>query len=65
MYVIDSDFSNKAHTYNNIDLVNLRKGDPIFKVDFRSVYQDVLTNTLGVNSNQILGNSFTNLGLFK
>lgn len=65
MYVIDSDFSNKAQTYNNIDLVNLKKGDPIFKVDFRSVYQDVLTNTLGVNSNEILGNSFTNLGLFK
>jgi uncharacterized protein (DUF1501 family) len=65
MYVIDSNFSGKAQTYNSIDLANLSKGDPIFKVDFRSVYQDVLTNTLGVNSKQILGNSFNNLGLFK
>jgi len=64
MYVIDSDLSEKAHAYNNLDLVNLEKGDPKFKVDFRSVYQDVITNTLGANSNQVLGNSFTNLNLF-
>jgi len=64
MYVIDSDLSEKAHTYNSLDLVNLEKGDPKFKVDFRSVYQDVITNTLGANSNQVLGNSFTKLNLF-
>jgi uncharacterized protein (DUF1501 family) len=65
MYVIDTDLAQKSQTYNTLDLVNLEKGDPKFKVDFRSVYQDVLNNTLGVNSEEILGNSFDNLGLFK
>lgn len=64
MYVIDSDFSNKAQTYNQLDLINLEKGDPKFKVDFRSVYQDVLTNTLGVDAKPILGRRFDELGLF-
>lgn len=64
MYVIDSDLSNKAQTYNQLDLINLEKGDPKFKVDFRSVYQDVLTNTLGVDAKPILGRRFDELGLF-
>jgi len=65
MYVIDSDLSARAQTYNTLDLVNLEKGDPKFKVDFKSVYQDIMTNTLGADSNQVLGNSFTKLNLFK
>lgn len=65
MYVIDTDLSKNAHSYNTLDLVNLEKGDPKFKVDFRSVYQDIITNTLGADSRGVLGNSFTNLGLFK
>jgi len=64
MYVIDSDLSKNSQTFNNLDLVNLEKGDPRFKVDFRSVYQDVISNTLGADAKQILGNSFTNLDLF-
>jgi len=65
MYVIDSNLSANAQKYNTLDLVNLEKGDPKFKVDFRSVYQDVITHTLGANSKQVLGNSFTKLNLFK
>lgn len=64
MYVIDSDLSPNAQTFNKLDLVNLEKGDPKFKVDFRSVYQDVITHILKADSRQILGNSFTNLDLF-
>lgn len=64
MYVIDSDLSKKSQTLNQLDLVNLEKGDPKFKVDFRSVYQDIITHTLDADSKQILGNSFTNLNLF-
>ncbi len=65
MYVIDSDFSSKAQTYNQLDLINLEKGDPKFKVDFRSVYQDVLNSTLNVDPKTVLGNSFEYLELFK
>ncbi len=64
LFVIDKNLSKKAHTYNQIDLTNLHNGDPKFKVDFRSVYQDVLESTLGVNSNPILGKRFNELGLF-
>jgi uncharacterized protein (DUF1501 family) len=64
MYVIDSDLSPNAQTLNNLDLTNLEKGDPKFKVDFRSVYQDIITHTLKADPKQILGNSFENLNLF-
>jgi uncharacterized protein (DUF1501 family) len=64
MFVIDTDLSKKAYTYNQIDLVDLENGDPKFKVDFRSVYQNVLETSLGVDSNPILGKRFDDLGLF-
>lgn len=63
MFVIDSDLSKKAHTYNHINLTDLENGDPKFKVDFRSVYQDVLRSTLGVKTEPILGRKFDDLGL--
>ena len=64
LFVIDSDLNKKAHTYNNIDLSDLENGDPKYKVDFRSVYQDVLSNTLGVNSEKVLGKQFDKLGIW-
>ena len=64
LFVIDSDLNKKAHTYNNIDLSDLENGDPKYKVDFRSVYQDVLSNTLGVNSEKVLGKKFDDLGIW-
>jgi len=64
LFVIDKNLSKKAHTYNQINLTDLLNGDPKFKVDFRSVYQEVLQNTLDVNPQPILGQSFNELGLF-
>jgi len=64
LFVIDTNLSKKAHGYNQIDLSDLENGDPKFKVDFRSVYQEVLTSTLGVNSQEVLGNQYKELGLF-
>ncbi len=64
MFVIDTDLDKKAHGYNNIDLSDLENGDPKYKVDFRSVYQDVLSNTLGVNAEKVLGKRFDEMGLW-
>jgi len=64
MFMIDSSLSNAAHGLNQIDLQNLEKGDPKFKVDFRSVYQEVLTNTLGIKAVPVLGRKFDDLNLF-
>ncbi len=64
MFVIDSDLSSAAMTYNQIDLDNLEKGDPRYKVDFRSVYQELLQKTLNVDSKTVLSKEFKNLGLF-
>jgi len=36
-------------------------GDPVFTVDFRSVYSTILSNWLGVDPEPILGQSFPNL----
>lgn len=64
MFVIDTDLDKKAHAYNNIDLSDLENGDPKYKVDFRSVYQEVLSNTLGVDSEKVLGKQFNKMGLW-
>jgi uncharacterized protein (DUF1501 family) len=40
-------------------------GDLIYTVDFRTIYSDVLQNWLGVNSQEILEDSFTPLGAFR
>lgn len=64
MFVIDSNLGEKAHEYNSVDLSDLENGDPKYKVDFRSVYQEVLQNTLGVNSEKVLGKRFDDLGLW-
>lgn len=64
MFVIDTNLSKKSHTYNQINLTDLENGDPKFKVDFRSVYQEVLQSSLGVDSKPILGREFNELGLF-
>lgn len=64
MFVIDTDLDKNAFNYNQIDLDNLEKGDPKYKVDFRSVYQGVLESTLKVDSRKILGKRFDKLNLF-
>ena len=51
-------------TYNQIDLDNLEKGDQRYKVDCRSVYQELLQKTLNVDSKTVLSKEFKNLGLF-
>jgi hypothetical protein len=45
-------------------LSDLENGDPKYKVDFRSVYQEVLGQTLGANSEKVLGKKFDELGLW-
>ncbi|MFT5821957.1 MAG: hypothetical protein ACI8ZM_003213 [Crocinitomix sp.] len=64
MFVIDTDLSKTAMTYNQIDLDDLEKGDPRYKVDFRSVYQELLQKTLNVDAKAVLNQEFKDLGLF-
>lgn len=64
LFIIDTDLKDQAHQYNQIDLLDLENGDPKFKVDFRSVYQEVLTNSLGVDAEKVLGKKFKDLNLF-
>ena len=64
LFVIDEHLSQKAHQLNQINLTDLENGDPKFQVDFRSVYQEVLENTLQVNSFDVLGRAFSPLNLF-
>lgn len=65
MFIIDKDLNSKGITkYNEIDLQNLENGDPKYKVDFRSVYQEVLGYTLDVDSKKVLGRKFDDLNLW-
>ncbi|UKN03371.1 DUF1501 domain-containing protein [Paracrocinitomix mangrovi] len=65
MFVIDKDLESSAiKQYNQIDLEDLQDGDPKFKVDFRSVYQEMLAKTLEVDAEKVLGKKFNNLGLW-
>lgn len=64
-FLIDTNFSNAAHNYNTIDLSNLDNGDPIYKVDFRSIYQEVINHRLNGNAEKILKKQYTPLQLFK
>ena len=64
VFVIDKNLSKKAHNYNKINLQDLHQGDPKFKVDFRSVYQELLMGRLNVDSEVILGRKYQELGLF-
>ncbi|MCH2232834.1 MAG: DUF1501 domain-containing protein [Crocinitomicaceae bacterium] len=65
LFVIDKNLSTNAMSYNAIDLQDLNDGDPKYKVDFRSVYQDVLNKTLNVDPKSVLGKSYDELNLFK
>lgn len=65
MFIIDKDLNSKSITqYNEIDLQDLENGDPKYKVDFRSVYQELLGETLEVDSNKVLGKKFRKLNLW-
>jgi uncharacterized protein (DUF1501 family) len=64
LFIIDSDLSSNAHSLNNIDLDNLEKGDPKFQVDFRSIYQELLSHRLKVDAKAVLGKTFDGIGLF-
>ena len=65
MFVIDKDLkSTSIDLYNEIDLQDLTNGDPKFKVDFRSVYQEVLQNSLVVDAEKVLNRKFDSLGLW-
>lgn len=64
VFVIDKKLSKKAYSYNEINLQDLHQGDPKYKIDFRSIYQELLSDRLNVNAKTILGRSYENLGLF-
>lgn len=65
MFIIDKDLNSSAITqYNEIDLQDLENGDPKYKVDFRSVYQELLGETLEVSSEKVLGKKFDKLDLW-
>lgn len=63
-FVIDKNLSKQAHQFNTIDLTDLHRGDPKHKVDFRSIYQEILTHRLKVDSETVLGRGYQKLGLF-
>lgn len=63
-FVIDKNLSKQAHQFNTIDLTDLHRGDPKHKVDFRSIYQEILTHRLKVDSETVLGRDYQKLGLF-
>ena len=46
------------------DLEHLLAGDIPHRVDFRSVYADILDNWLNVNHRKVLGRQFTSAGVF-
>ena len=46
-------------------LTDLDQGDMKFKIDYRTVYADLLENWLGVESEPIVGGKFEPLGLFE
>lgn len=65
MFVIDKDLNENAiSAYNQLDLQDLENGDPKYKVDFRSVYQEILSSTLDVKAENVLGKNFDALNLF-
>lgn len=64
LFVIDTGLDKHAHNLNHIDLEDLENGDPKFKIDFRSVYQEVLEHTLKVDPTNVLGEKFEALRLF-
>ncbi len=54
----------KAGLYNDIpDLSKLDKGDLIYKVDFRSIYAEILDDWLDTSSKLILKDTFPALGI--
>ncbi len=63
-FIIDKNLSQQAHQFNTIDLSDLYRGDPKYKVDFRSIYQELLTHRLNVDAQKVLGKSYQSLGLF-
>lgn len=65
LFVIDKDLNSAAiESYNEIDLQDLENGDPKYKVDFRSVYQELLTHTLEADAKKVLGRQFQDLRLW-
>ena len=47
------------------DLANLVDGDPVFAIDFRTVYATIIENWLGLASEPILGKEFDILNVLK
>ena len=45
-------------------LKNLDQGDLKFKIDYRSVYSDLLENWMGIEPEPIVGGKFQPVGLF-
>ena len=65
LFVIDTNLGKQSQSLNNLNLSDLENGDPKFAVDFRSVYQEVLEKSLGVNAENVLGRKFDGLRLFE
>ena len=63
-FIIDTQLKKEAHSYHEIDLNELNDGDPIHKIDFRSIYQEILSETIGVNPQTILKKEYAKLNLF-
>lgn len=64
MFMIDADLDANAQRFNEVDLSDLENGDPKYKVDFRSIYQEVLMKSLGVDAEKVLGKSFDRVKLW-
>jgi uncharacterized protein (DUF1501 family) len=47
------------------DLTDLDNGDLKYKIDFRSIYSELISKKLGVNANEIIQGDFDKIDLFK
>jgi uncharacterized protein (DUF1501 family) len=58
VFIAGGKLKNPGIFNEHVDLKNLDSGDLKFEIDFRSIYQDVLSNWLNISSKNILGRSF-------
>ena len=63
LFLIGKNMNKKGFYNNGPDLINLDDGDIGYKVDFRSVYAEVIKNWMGKDPNVIMSKEFDELGI--
>lgn len=63
LFLMGGDLKKKGFYNDAPNLADLDKGDLKYQLDFRQIYADVIDNWLEGNSEQILGQKFSKLGI--